>query len=126
VAREIMQLLRHQDFRTWLPQRDEGPLVVALPDDTVGDTFRRLGGTRCGAIVVMDGHGLALITSCPASGSGWSVSDPHDLPIHEASEMGMLVSLLRGSRQPVRFRICGDVELELFSAKDDDTEPIPL
>jgi len=102
-------------------------MVVALTDDTVADTFTRIrrDGRLCGHIVVVDDRGINLISSCPAGPGVPVLDDDDDLPIHRASEMGMLLALLRRCRKPVRVSFCSDVELELIDGTDDPT-PVSL
>jgi hypothetical protein len=98
------------------------------PDSEIlRDELARTGAV-CGHVILMDGTEPRLISACPtAESSVWrsAPADPHDLPIHEASEMGMLVALLRSARRPVRFSLCGEVELELIR-EGDDTQPVCL
>jgi hypothetical protein len=119
VARRVTRALRHRDFRSTLGKADGAPvpIVVALPQDRLGDVFKELARCCCPAVVASftDDDEFALIHFTPGD-PGEDCADHEDCQLHPETELSMLLLYLAHARGPVRCHIVNPQgELELIS-----------
>lgn len=99
VAARIMSALRHASARDALGLDTETHIVVAMPEETVADVFRRVH--RIGQavrLVVPRGHELTLSTVTPSPQQLKVVDIDASCPVHPDSEISMLLEYLAQHR----------------------------
>jgi hypothetical protein len=105
VAHEVLQALRHGDFRNDLGETirsGEHMIVPALPDDPMGSFFDKLrsaDGTIY--IAVREDDGLAVVSMSPAWPPRHAVPAPDECPIHRDTQLQMIIGYLRATRGPL-------------------------
>jgi hypothetical protein len=126
VAHEVLQAVRHGDFRSELSETirsGEHVIVPALADDPMGSFFDKLrvaNGTIY--IAVREKEGLAVLSMSPARPPRHAVFTPDECPIHRDTHLDMLIGYLRATRGPVTcYEASPGVMVELV----DDRPPVP-
>jgi hypothetical protein len=105
VAHEVLQALRHGDFRSEFGETirsGEHVIVPALPDDPMGGFFDKLrasDGTIY--IAVREEDGLVVVSMSPARPPRHAVPSPDDCPIHRHTELQMIIGYLRATHRPL-------------------------
>ena len=125
VAHEVLQALRHGDFRSDLGETirsGEHVIVPALPDDPMGSFFDKLraaDGTIY--IAVREEDGLAVLSMSPARPPRHAVPSPDQCPIHRDTHLQMIIGYLRATRGPLTcYEASPGVMVELV----DDRPPV--
>lgn len=99
IAGRIMSALRHASAREALGLGPETHIIVAMPDETVADVFRRV--YRIGQavrLVVPKGHELTVSTVTPTPEAPAVVDLDDPCPVHPDSEISMLLDYLTQHR----------------------------
>jgi hypothetical protein len=100
----VTRMLVSSELRSVLCRPVDGspsPIVVALPDDRMGDVFLRLASYRgCATLVCPTDSGFSIASSTPAEIEWDDVDDA--CAIHDDSPVDMFMDYLRQVRRPVR------------------------
>lgn len=127
VAHEVLQALRHGDFRNELGETirsGEHVIVPALPDDPMGgffDKLRAADGTIY--IAVREENGLAVMSMSPARPPRHAAPTRDECPIHRDSQLQMIIGYLRMVRGPLTcYEASPGVMVELV----DDRPPVSV
>ena len=95
-----MRALRHESNRRSVHEVDDDgvrPIVVALPDDTVGTVMNRVHryGVRVNVVVPDAADNLFMLSVLTGRGADSAQGTEEPCDIHEDSPIGMLLSLLQ-------------------------------
>lgn len=102
-AASVTKLLFSSEFREiFCESNGERNILVALPDDRMGDVFARLADyDSCATLVSPTPGGFSVAGFTPADVMAGQRADDDDCPIHEDSQVGMFVEYLRTVKRPV-------------------------
>lgn len=107
LARKVTAWMARPEFREKLLVAPNGtrPVVVCLPDDTVGHMFTlaAVAGSTAN-VLVPSGQGLGIIGITPDP-PGPVPTDDEDCPVHPDTHVDMLVTYLRRRGRPTHCHI---------------------
>jgi hypothetical protein len=126
VAHEVLQAVRHGDFRNDLGETirsGEHMIVPALHDDPMSGFFDKLRAAHGTIyIAVREEDGLAVLSMSTARPPRHAVPAPDDCPIHPDTHLQMIINYLRATHGPLTcYEASPGVMVELV----DDRPPVP-
>lgn len=132
MTRDVLRLLRVRDFRAALPPLrpdEDAAILVSFRDDPLKLVLEQVGRLGGGANVVVPPadlkawpNGMAFLQITLGDVVPPAVEPAEDCLVNEASELGMLLELLKMRKKTLKLRLCRhETTVELV---DDGKDPV--